>query len=158
MPVMAGRAVDVFEQLRPEVIARLVEGRAALKLGLGAQAPEMARTQLEAVLDRMIRYLGAGDAGAGPAARIEPHRGFIARWVAYHLSEGFSAENLVHSMVTTGDILIQVARKNLAADPASAALIRDVSRMVQAMTRLVVDVLGEELAKLDPPGVSTVVE
>lgn len=141
---MSGRTLDLFERIRAEATDRLVDGRAALQLGLAAQTPEMARVQLDAVLERFAGVLTAPD--------VTRYRAVTSRWVAYHLGEGFSPENLIHSIVTTGDILVQVARRRLPPEPDTAVLVRDLTRATHALARLVVDVLGGELGKLAATG------
>jgi hypothetical protein len=142
-------AVEHFEAIRPEVVARVFDGRATLKLGFAAQAPDVARTQLDAVLDRIAGFLVDRDP--------ERYRGFIARWVAYHLGEGFDPEDMVHSVVTLGDLVCQVARGRLPAGDETAGFVRDVTRTTHAMVRLVVDVIGEELGRFDLASRRTVI-
>lgn len=134
-------AVELFETIRPDVVARAIEVRASIKLGLAAQAPEVAAAALDAVLDRMVGFLHDRDP--------ERYRGFISRWAAFHLGEGFEPEDLIHSVVTLGDVVVQVARQRLPASDETVALVRDLVRMTHAMARLVVDVLGDELAGFD---------
>jgi hypothetical protein len=141
-------AVELLEAIRPAVIARIVEGSPPIKLGLAPGAD--AGPQLEALLDRLVALV------ADPDPRR--HLGFVTRWVASHLGEGYTPEDMVHAIVTLGDLMAQGVRGRPAAGTAGLGLIRDLARATRALVRLVVDVLGGELGRLDVASRETVAE
>ena len=63
------------------------------------------------MLDRMQTYLLDGDAGR--------YRRFAVRWVAFRLGWWFSPENLIHSVVALGDVVLDVARRRLPSGPSA---------------------------------------
>jgi hypothetical protein len=131
------RHARTFEEIRPEVLDRLVDVRGSIDHTLSGVPAQVIRQEFDAVLDRMQSYLSDGDAGR--------YRSFAARWMAFRLGEGFSPENLIHSVVALGDVILDVARRRLPAGPDSADFRREVARMNFHAARLIVETLAEEL-------------
>jgi hypothetical protein len=134
------RHARTFAAIRPEVLDRLLDVRGSIDHTLSGVPSQVIRQEFDAVLDRMQTYLVDGD-----AAR---YRRFAERWVAFRLGEGFSPENLIHSVVALGDVILEVARRRLPAGPASADFTREVARMNFHAARLIVDTLAEQLESM----------
>lgn len=134
---MAGRPAELLSQLRPQVLARLDEVREALDESFQSLEAEVARERFEILFDRYASYLAEAD--------VEGHRRFLRRWLALRLAEGRSPESVLHVLVAFGDVLVQVAR-NVPA-PATLELVRELQRLTYVTSRLVVDILAEDLGR-----------
>jgi hypothetical protein len=134
------RHARTFEAIRSEVLDRLVDVRGSIDHTLSAVPVQVIRQEFDSVLDRMQSYLSDGDAGR--------YRSFAVRWVAFRLGEGFSPENLIHSVVALGDVVLEVARTRLPAGEESADFAREVARMNFVAARLIVDTLAAELESM----------
>lgn len=130
-----------FEALRPEVLERLLDVRGGLDHMPPGAPPAGIRQEFEAVLDRMQSYLLDGDA--------DKYRSFTVRWLAFRLGQGFSPENLIHSVVALGDVILDVARGRLPGGWERAEFAREVARMSLFAARVIVDALAEELASME---------
>jgi hypothetical protein len=130
-----------FEAIRPEVLERLVDVRGNLDPTPSGAPPAGVRQEFEAVLDRMQSYLLDGD--------VEKYRSFTVRWVAFRLGQGSSPENLIHSVVALGDVILDVARGRLPAGWERAEFARAIARMSLFAARVIVDALAEELASME---------
>jgi len=131
------RHARTFEAIRPEVLDRLIDVRGSIDHTLTGVPSQVIRQEFDAVLDRMQSYLLDGDAGR--------YRSFAERWVAFRLGQGFSPENLIHSVVALGDAVLEVARRRLPLGSESADFTREVARMNFVAARLIVDTLAQEL-------------
>ncbi|HLU66176.1 MAG TPA: hypothetical protein VKZ63_07860, partial [Kofleriaceae bacterium] len=87
------------------MLDRLVDVRGSIDHTLSAVPSHLIRQEFDSVLDRMSSYLADHD--------VARYRAFAARWVAFRLGEGFSPENLIHSMVAIGDVVLEVAKRSL---------------------------------------------
>jgi hypothetical protein len=131
------RHARTFEAIRPEVLERLLDVRGSIDHTLSGVPSHVIRQEFDAVLDRMQSYLADKD-----AAR---YRSFASRWVAFRLGEGFSPENLIHSVVALGDVVLDVARRQLPPGAETADFTREVARMNFFAARLIVETLAGEL-------------
>jgi hypothetical protein len=134
------RHARTFEAIRSEVLDRLLDVRGSIDHTLSAVPSQVIRQEFDAVLDRMQSYLLDGDTGR--------YRSFAARWVAFRLGEGFSPENLIHSVVALGDAVLEVARRRLPRGPDSADFSREVARMNFVAARHIVETLADELESM----------
>jgi hypothetical protein len=139
-PVFRERHARAFEAIRPEVLERLVEVRGSIDHLLSGVPPHLIRQEFNSVLDRMARYMADQD--------LPRYRDFSARWVAFRLGEGFSPENLIHSVVAIGDVILEIARRSLSPGPDTAEFLREVARMNLVAARVIVEILAEELETL----------
>jgi hypothetical protein len=137
------RHARTFATIRPEVLDRLLDVRGSIDHTLSGVPSQVMRQEFDAVLDRMQTYLVDED-----AAR---YRRFVVRWVAFRLAEGFSPENLIHSVVALGDVIVEVARRRLPAGPDSADFTLQIARMNFLAARLIVDTLAEQLESMSRP-------
>jgi hypothetical protein len=135
------RHARTFEAIRPEVTARLLDVRGTIDHTLSAVPSQVIRQEFDAVLDRMQRYLGDREEA--------PYRSFASRWVAFRLGQGHSPENLIHSVVALGDVVVEIGRRRLPPGPDTAEFLREVARMNFLAARLIVEVLAAELESLD---------
>jgi hypothetical protein len=136
---MGARHAQMFESLRPDVLGRLVEVRASIDHSYAALPDEVIRAQFDQVLDRMQAYLEERD--------HDKYRGFLHRWMALRTGEGFTAENLVYSVVALGDVVAQLARHRLKDDPEVLPFVLQVVKMTHLAARLIVESLAEELER-----------
>jgi hypothetical protein len=136
---MGARHAQMFESLRPDVLTRLVEVRASIDNSYAALPDEVIREQFDQVLDRMQAYLDERDQ--------DKYRGFLHRWMALRIGEGFTAENLIHSVVALGDVVVQLARHRQQDDPETLPFVLQVVKMTHLAARLIVENLAEELAR-----------
>ena len=134
------RHARTFEAIRPEVLGRLLDVRGSIDHTLSGVPSQVIRQEFDAVLDRMQTYLTDGDAGR--------YQSFAVRWVGFRLGEGFSPENLIHSVVALGDVVLEVARRRLPDAPDTADFAREVARMNFVAARLIVDTLADELESM----------
>lgn len=136
---MAERAAELFAQLRPEFLARLIEVREALDESYRTLPAELAAERFELLVDRLAAHLRVAD--------TEGHRRFLRRWLALRLAEGRSPESVLHALVAAGDVLVQVARSSLPPAGSTLALVRELQRLTYLTSRLVVDILAEDLER-----------
>lgn len=136
---MGERHARIFDSLRADALARLIDVRSSIDHAYGKIAAELIREHFDIVLDKVRTFLATGDAGS--------YRRFASRYVAIRVAEGFSHENLIHSIVAIGDVVAQVARSKL--DPSSdrEAFVREVTRMNFVHARMLVAFFAEELAE-----------
>lgn len=136
---MGERHAQTFESLRGAVLERLVEVRSSIDHAFAAVPDDVIRDQFDQILARMQGFLADGE--------VERYRGFLHRWTAIRVGEGYSAENLVHSIVALGDVVIQTAKLRLPPDQETMLFCREVVRMSGLAARLIVDNLADELRR-----------
>ena len=152
-----------FEELRPTVLARLMEVRSSLDHGLARLEEGDARAQLESIVDHIHAFLATGDRG--------PLRGFLRSVMTMRAAEGLAAENLLHAVVGIGDVCVQVVDKSAEGSEGSPAergeevglprpggstpperagiaeLVCALTHTNAVLTRLVVELIADELAR-----------
>jgi len=134
---MAQEHAQLFDSLRQDVLARLIEVRGSIDHAY-AKIPETTiREHLELALDKMYTFLVTEDASS--------YRNFISRYMAVRVGEGFSYESIIHAAVAIGDLVAQVAREQLPESPQREHFIRRVMRMNFEHTRMLVDLVSIEL-------------
>lgn len=131
------RHARTFEAIRPEVLERLVDVRGSIDHTLSGVPSHLIRQEFDAVLDHMEAYLADQD--------VERYRSFASRWVAFRLGEGFSPENLIHSVVAIGDVVLDLGRRRLPPGGETSEFLREVARMNFVAARLIVEILAAEL-------------
>jgi hypothetical protein len=128
-----------FAELRPRVLARLLELRASLDPGLVRADEHTARTQLDALLEHLGNYLATGDANL--------HRAFLNTFLAMRAAEAQGPAAALGTLVAVGDAAAQVAQEELASRPEGAELVTVLTRVTAATARLVNDLVAEELER-----------
>src|SRR5688500_14095101 len=144
---MVGGHAATFEQIRPEVLERLLDVRGSIDQAFSGIPSQVIRQEFDSVLERMQSYLDDRN--------TERTRSFATRWVAFRLGEGFSPENLIHSVVALGDVVVEVARTRLPPGSETAEFVREVVRMNFIAARLIVESLAAELASMNRAASST---
>ena len=124
-----------FAELRPAVLARLMEVRASLDPGLAQLDDGGARAQLQAVLDQVEAYLRTGDA--------TPLRSFLRSFLTLRAAQGLAPDTLLHAVVAIGDTCVQVVQKTAA----DADLACELTHTGAVATRLVVQHIADALAR-----------
>ncbi len=127
----------VFDGIRAETLARLVEVRGSIDNAYAQQPEDELRTHLDRVLDKMRDYLATED--------VEPYRSFVSRWMVVRNSEGATPEQVIHALVAIGDVVGQVAQHVLGNTPPAAELGRAVARMNLIGVRILATGLSDEL-------------
>jgi hypothetical protein len=126
-----------FAELRPVVLARLMDVRAGLDPGLAQLDEADARAQLGAVLGQVEAYLRTGD----PA----PLRKFLRSFLTVRAAQGLAPDSLLQAVVAIGDTCVQVVQQTGGA--AAADLACELTHTGAVVTRLVVQHIADELAR-----------
>lgn len=136
---MGERHAQIFDALRAEILARLVDVRGSIDHAYDKISTPVIREHFDIMLDKVRTFLATGDAGS--------YRRFASRYLAIRVAEGFSHENLIHSIVAIGDVVAQVARSKLDPSPEREAFVREVMLMNFVHARMLVSFLADELAE-----------
>jgi hypothetical protein len=128
-----------FAELRPRVLAKLLELRGSLDPALVRADEATARVQLDALLEHLGNYLATGDATL--------HRGFLHTFLAMRAAEAQGPAAALGTLVAVGDAAAQVAQEELGASPETAELVTVLTRVTAATARLVNDLIAEELER-----------
>ena len=134
---MSERHAQVFDGIRAEAMARLVEQRSSIDNGYAHLGEDELRGQLSRVLDKMRDYLGHEEP--------ESCRGFVSRWMVVRNSEGATPEQVIHALVAIGDVVAQVAQRAVGHTPEGADFVRATMRMSLVGVRLLAAGLADEL-------------
>jgi hypothetical protein len=129
----------IFESLRHDVLARLVEVRGSIDHAYTRIPEDRIREQFDTVLDKMASYLATEDP--------KLYRTFASRYMAMRVGEGVSAENLIHSVVAIGDVVIKIAESKMPRSHERNEFTRAVVRMNFVAARMLVILLGEEVKR-----------
>lgn len=139
MAAMAQEHAHIFESLRQDVLARLIEVRGSIDNAYTKVPESLIREHFELALDKMYTFLATED--------VTTYRRFVSRYMTVRVGEGFTHENLIHSAVAMGDVVAQVARENLAESPQRDRFIREIMRMNFVHARMLVEFVAEDLAE-----------
>ena len=129
----------IFESLRHDVLARLVDVRGNIDHAYTRIPEARIREQFDMVLDKMASYLATEDS--------ELYRSFASRYMAMRVGEGVSPENLIHSVVAIGDIVIKVVEEKVPPSQERHDFARAVVRMNFVAARMLVILLGDEVKR-----------
>lgn len=129
---------ETFESLRSDVLAKLVDIRTSIDRAYERIPDDVVSGQFDVVLGRMALYLKSGDSSA--------YRGFVTRWAAMREGEGFGPENVVHSVVAIGDVVVRAAQKKFGPGERTDFL-RAVTDATALSARWLVEALAGELAE-----------
>ncbi len=129
---------ETFESLRTDVLAKLVDIRTSIDRAYERIPDDVAAGQFDVVLGKMAAYLRSGDSSA--------YRGFVTRWAAMREGEGFGPENVIHSMVAIGDVIVRVAQKKFGPGERTDFL-RAVTETTALSARWLVEGLADQLAE-----------
>ncbi|MCG8423453.1 MAG: hypothetical protein MJE77_36600 [Proteobacteria bacterium] len=136
---MDERQTRIFDDLRTDILTRLVEVRGGIDPAYEKIPDLVIREHFNIVLDKLRAFLATGENGS--------YRRFASRYMAIRVAEGFGAENLIHTIVAIGDIVAQVARARLDPSPDRESFVRAVMRMNFVNARMLVAFLAEDLAE-----------
>ena len=126
--------VAAFEQLRPQVLARLIEVRGSLDHAIARLSADEARAMFEGVLHALSTLLVTGDHTL--------HRGFLHTFVAVRSTEGLGPDHAQRLLVAIADVAATLARAQHPDDPTTALAINHAARLT---ARMVNDGIAEEL-------------
>lgn len=128
--------VAAFEQLRPQVLARLIEVRGSLDHAIARLSPDEARALFEGVLHALSTLLVTGDHTL--------HRGFLHSFVAVRSTEGVGPDHAQRLLVAIADVAATLARAQHPNDPTVALAINHAARLT---ARMINDGIAEELGR-----------
>ncbi len=128
--------VAAFEQLRPTILARLVEVKASLDHAIARWSPETAQAMFDKVLVGLQALMTTNDSGL--------HRGFVRSFVALRGAEGLPPDHALRLLVAIGDVAIQVVRAQRGDD---GSLPLAITSALRVTARLVNEVTADELAR-----------
>ena len=128
-----------YEVLRPRILARLLELRAALDPALGRMDEATARGQVGAVLDHLGNFIVSGDMGQ--------HRAFLHTFLAMRAAEAQSPAAVLAMLVAIGDTAAQVAQDEGAGTAEGAEPTLLLTKATPTTARAVNDLIAEELER-----------
>ncbi len=134
---MANSHAEIFLSLRIEMLDTLVESRHSIDDSFGTLPEPMIRRQFKTVVDQMQRYL----VSPSPAQLQQA----VSTWSATLLGMGLSPRSVLRTVVTMGDLLVQVSKQELAPGPATNLFVREVVRLNFNAAREVVALFNDEL-------------
>ncbi len=129
--------IELFAGLRDTSVARLVELREAIDESYIALSEQEAKERFELLFDRTTNFLNDND--------TDRQRRFVRHWLALRLGEGRSPESVMHALVATGDILVQVVRLELPPGAEALELVHALQHSTYVTARSVVVVLADDL-------------
>ncbi len=129
---------ETFESLRGDVLAKLIDIRTSIDRAYERIPDDIVAGQFDAVLGKMAAYLKSGDSSA--------YRGFVTRWSAMREGEGFGPENVIHSVVAIGDVVVRTAHKKFGPGE-RADFLRAVTEATALSARWLVEALADQLSE-----------
>ena len=137
--------VAAFEQLRPAIVARLVEVRASLDHAIARTTPDEAKALFEGVLHALATLLVTGDHTL--------HRGFLHSFIAVRSAEGLGPDHAQRLLVAISDVAATLARSQYPDDTSVALAINHAARLSARMVNdVIAEELGRRLGQLPSPG------
>lgn len=125
-----------FEQLRPAILARLVELRGSLDHAIARWSQEDAQVTFDKALIGLQTLMATSDHAL--------HRGFVRSFVALRGAEGLAPDHALRLLVAIGDVAVQVAK---GARPDDGSLPLAITQAMRVTARLVNEVTADELAR-----------
>jgi hypothetical protein len=129
----------VLEQLRPAVLARLVEIRGSLDYTLARLPEPDARERLDAVLRHLQTYVTTWD--------WRLHRSFLQTYLAMRAGEGMSSDDVLHVLVAIGDVAVEIVRGRMPDHPSTPAILVALAKFNAHTVRAVIDLVAEDLER-----------
>ena len=134
---MANSHAEIFSSLRIEMLDTLVESRHSIDDAFGTLPEAMIRRQFKTVVNQMQRYLKS----PSPA---QLHQA-VSSWSATLLGVGLSPRAVLRTVVTMGDLVVQVSKQELPPGPTTNLFVREVVRLNFNAAREVVAIFNDEL-------------
>lgn len=134
---MASSHAEIFGSMRNGVLDSLVESRHSIDDAFGSLSEPLIRRQFQNVLDQMQKYL------ASPSP-THLHQS-VAKWTAALLGLGLSPPSVLRTVVTLGDLVVQVAKQELEPGLTTNLFVREVVRLNFNAAREVVTIFNDEL-------------
>ena len=135
--MMASSHAEIFSLLRTEILDTLVSARASIDDAFGSLAEDDIRRHLQSVLEHMQKYI----ASPSPAQL----HGSVSQWTATLLAMGLSPRSVLRTVVSLGELVVQVARHSLEPGPSTNLFLREVARLNFNAAREVVAIFNNEL-------------
>jgi hypothetical protein len=134
---MSSTVARIYDALRPKILQRLIDTRASLDASLARVDEQSARSQIDAVLERIGNFIATGDLGL--------HRAFLHTFLAMRAAEAQPPGAVLAMLVAIGDTAAQVAQDE--ATPDSTELTLMLTRVTASTARTVNDLIAEELER-----------
>ncbi len=115
----------------------LVESRHSIDDAFGSLPEAMIRRQFQTVVDQMHRYMQS----PSPAHLHQS----VSTWTATLLGFGLSPRSVLRTVVTMGDLIVQVSKHELTPGPPTNLFVREVVRLNFNAAREVVAIFNDEL-------------
>lgn len=128
--------VAAFEQLRPALVARLLEVQSSLDHAIARRPAAEARALFEQVAHALSTLLVTGDHTL--------HRGFVHSFVAVRSAEGLGPDHAQRLLVAITDVAANLARAQYPNDPTVVLAINHAARLT---ARMVNDGIADELGR-----------
>ncbi len=136
---MANSHAEIFSSHRIEMLDTLVDSRNSIDDAFGTLPEAMIRRQFKTVILQMQKYLRS------PSPMLLSQA--VRTWSAALLSLGLSPRSVLRTVVTIGDLVVQVSKQKLAPGPATNLFVREVVRLNFASAREVVALFNDELSE-----------
>lgn len=134
---MANSHAEIFSSLRIDMLDTLVESRHSIDDTFGSLPEAMIRRQFKTVVDQMYKYMQS----PSPAHLHQA----VKTWTAALLGFGLSPRSVLRTVVTMGDLVVQVSKQELPSGPPTNLFVRDVVRLNFYVAREVVAIFNDEL-------------
>ncbi len=134
---MANSHAEIFSSLRIEMLDTLVESRNSIDDAFGTLPEPMIRRQFKTVIIQMQKYLKS----PSPALLHQA----VRTWSATLLSFGLPPRSVLRTVVTMGDLVVQVSKQELPPGPSTNLFVREVVRLNFNAAREVVALFNDEL-------------
>lgn len=134
---MASSHAEIFGSMRTRVLDTLVESRHSIDDAFGSLSERLIRRQFQNVLEQMQKYL----VSPSPAHLHQS----VSKWTAMLLGLGLSPASILRTVVTLGDLVVQVAKQELPPGPPTNVFVREVVRLNFNTAREVVAIFNDEL-------------
>jgi hypothetical protein len=134
---MAGSHAEIFGLLRTEILDTVVNSRSSIDDAFESLGEEDIRRHFHSMLEHMQKYI------ASPSPALL--QASVSKWTALFLGMGLSPRSVLRSVVSLGDLSVQVARQRLEPGPDTNLYIREVVRLNFNAAREVVSIFNDEL-------------
>jgi hypothetical protein len=128
-----------YDNLRTQILQRLLDMRATLDPSLGRIDEATARAQISAVIDHIGNFIATGDLGL--------HRAFLHTFLAMRAAEAQGPAGVLAMLVAIGDTAAQVAQEEGAGTTEGSELTLLLTRVTASTARAVNDLIAEEVER-----------
>lgn len=128
-----------LEQLRPAILARLVEVRGSLDYTLARMSDADAAEQLDPILRHLQTYLTTWD--------WRLHRSFLQTYLAMRAGDGMTSDDVLHVLAAIGDVVVDTVRRHVGEGEQGPAILCALAKFNAHTVRGVIDLVAEDLER-----------